>query len=238
MSQLDDGVGVLPGSEPLLLIAERGWFAFYKPAGMNVHPAAESDEQDLAAWVAGQPDLPDDLMLVNRLDRDTSGIVLFAQGQEKCAEAHRWFADEEVKKSYKALVYGKARRKGIIRKPLQDQRRKRSLPAVTRYRCVEALGPLSLLVVRPESGRKHQIRRHLHSLGHSVVGDRRYRSKRRRSVPGFPGRLWLHSGFLELPDGFQVICPLPMELEEHLDLLRDRYSNPVSENDESLADKN
>lgn len=219
------------GEEPQLLASENGWFALYKPAGMNVHPAAEQEGLALSTWVSQQEHLPPTLMLVNRLDRATSGIVLFADGQEKCAQAHQWFAEEQVSKAYQALVYGVTHRKGIIRRPLQDQRRKRSLAAVTRYRRVENMGPFSLLVVRPETGRKHQIRRHLQSVGHAVVGDSRYRPKKRRNVPGFPGRLWLHAFRLELPDGFHVECPLPVELLEHLDLLRERYAQVPKEND-------
>lgn len=218
------------GEEPKLLASENGWFAIYKPAGMNVHPAAEHEGLALTVWVSQQESLPSTLMLVNRLDRATSGIVLFADGQEQCAQAHRWFAEEQVSKSYLALVYGVTHRKGIIRRQLQDQRRKRSLPAVTRYRRVESIGPFSLLAVRPETGRKHQIRRHLQSVGHAVVGDRRYRPKKRRNVPGFPERLWLHAARLALPDGFTVECPLPGVLLEHLELLRERYSQVPKEN--------
>ncbi len=218
------------GDDPQLLASEKGWFAIYKPAGMNVHPVAEHEGLALTTWVSQQESFPPSLMLVNRLDRATSGIVLFADGQEQCAQAHRWFAEEQVSKSYQVLVYGVTHRKGIIRRPLQDQRRKRSLPAVTRYRRVESIGPFSLLVVRPETGRKHQIRRHLQSVGHAVLGDRRYRPKKLRDVPGLPERLWLHAARLALPDGFYVECPLPVVLLAHLNLLRERYSQVPKEN--------
>ncbi len=83
---------------------------------------------------------------------------------------------------------------------------------MTRYALAEALGAFSLLRVRPETGRKHQIRRHLHGIGLPLVGDTRYRG-RFRPVPGFPGRLFLHAWRLSLPDGRSFESPLPPELE-------------------------
>jgi 23S rRNA pseudouridine955/2504/2580 synthase len=91
--------------------------------------------------------------------------------------------------------------------------------AVTRYRLEAWLGPFSLLTVRPETGRKHQIRRHLQTIGHAVVGDDRYPPRRFRKVPGFPGRLWLHANELTLPDGRRFRAPLAAELDDHLRLL-------------------
>ena len=99
-------------------------------------------------------------------------------------------------------------------------RRGRPLPAVTRYRHREALGGFSLVEARPETGRKHQIRRHLHGIGHPIVGDERYRPRRFKAVPGYPGRLWLHAAALELPDGHTIVAPLPPALMDHLDRLR------------------
>ena len=107
---------------------------------------------------------------------------------------------------------------GIIRRPL-SYGRGRTQPAVTRYRCLAVHGRFSYLEVRPETGRKHQIRRHLHGIGHPLVGDTRYRPRRFRAVPGFPGRIWLHALRLELPDGRHFEAPLPPELSAHLEVL-------------------
>ncbi len=205
---------------PFLLASEDGIFAFSKPAGMSVHPNAESDDLDFLSWVKSQDEFPEDLALVHRLDRGTSGVVLMAKGSKRCAEVGAWFADGQVSKQYLALVFGATRPKGIIRKKLNDQRRKKPLVAVTRYRRKEVLGRFSLLVLRPETGRKHQLRRHLQMIGHCIVGDPRYRAKRRRTVLGYPDRMWLHALSVTLPNGMSFECPLPPELLEHLELLR------------------
>lgn len=206
--------------EPSILGTVDGIWAVSKPSGLRVHPANDDGAPDLIAWLASQPELPPGLVPVHRLDAQTSGIVLCAATPERRREVSQWFADGLVGKGYLALVYGIARRKGVVQRPLQDARRKRPLKARTRYRRRELLGRFSLLEAWPETGRKHQIRRHLHGIGHPIVGDERYRPRRKLSVPAFPGRLWLHAAQLVLPDGTTVTAPLPEALLSHLDTLR------------------
>ena len=91
---------------------------------------------------------------------------------------------------------------------------------MTRYRTLEWLGSFSLLAVRIETGRKHQIRRHLHGIGHPVIGDPRHGPRRPVRVPGWPGRLWLHARVLVLPGGETFEDPLPRELLASLDAMR------------------
>ena len=138
---------------------------------------------------------PSDLAPVHRLDRETSGVLLCASDPALRAELGAFFASGRVEKRYRALVHGRTHAKGIVRRALADGRRGRPLPAVTRYRRLEALGRVTLIEARPETGRKHQIRRHLAGVGHFVVGDERYPPRRFSGVPGFPGRLWLHAMF-------------------------------------------
>lgn len=208
--------------EPSIIGSIDGLWAVSKPAGVRVHPADDDGVPDLIAWLAAQPELPSGLVPVHRLDAQTSGVVLCAASPARRREASQWFADGRVSKAYLTLVYGNTRKNGVIQRPLQDARRKRQLKARTRYRRRELLGRLSLLEVWPETGRKHQIRRHLHGIGHPIVGDDRYRPRRKQSVPAFPGRLWLHAALLVLPDGTTVTAPLPEALLDHLDALRQR----------------
>jgi len=208
--------------EPFLLDPIGDLLPVYKPSGVRIHPADDDGVPDLIGWLSAQPGVPAGTVPVHRLDAPTSGIVLCSADPNVRREASGWFADGRVQKRYLALVFGRARKKGIIRRKLQDARRQRPLEAVTRYRLAEALGNNSLLVVTPETGRKHQIRRHLHGIGHSIIGDERYRSRRFKSVPAFPGRLWLHAERLILPDGTLIEAPLPEALENHLDVLRAR----------------
>jgi 23S rRNA-/tRNA-specific pseudouridylate synthase len=205
---------------PRILSAHGNVVAVYKPAGMQVHPANASTELDLCAWLESEPLAPPGLTPVHRLDMGTSGVVLCAADPEHRAEIAGWFSRGEVTKTYLALVFGHAHKKGTIRRPLRDGRRRRSLQAITRYRLLEPLGGFSLLRVQPETGRKHQIRRHLHGIGVPIVGDDEYKPARFVPVPGFPGRLWLHAWKIGLPDGTELEAPLPPELEATLAALR------------------
>lgn len=191
-----------------------------KPAGLRVHRAGDDGADDLMSAL-GRAGI-EGLAPIHRLDAPVSGVVLCSADPAVRQEVGGWFAEQEVGKSYLALVLGRTRSKGVIRRALADGRRGKPLDAVTRWRCVERLGPVSLLEVRPETGRKHQIRRHLAGIGHSIVGDERYRPPRFVAVPGFPGRLWLHAARVEAPDGRAWEAPLPAELSGHLALLRER----------------
>lgn len=209
-----------PADTPRILSVHGSVVAVHKPAGMQVHPANASSEPDLCSWLAGAPEAPPGLAPVHRLDKEASGLVLCAAEPEQRAEISGWFAGHELRKIYLAVVYGHAHKKGTIRRPLGDSRRRRPLDATTRYRLVEELGGFSLLRVEPETGRKHQIRRHLHGIGLPIVGDDEYKPARFVPVPGFPGRLWLHAWRLVLPDGTELEAPLPPELEANLAALR------------------
>jgi 23S rRNA (uracil1939-C5)-methyltransferase len=107
---------------------------------------------------------------VHRLDADTSGVCLFAKDPKFVAELARQLAASQ--KRYVALVRGVASAKGVVNRPLREAGG--DVPARTRYRRLDIAGGHSLLAIHPEQGRKHQIRRHLASLGHPVIGDRRY----------------------------------------------------------------
>ncbi len=191
-----------------------------KPAGWLVHPATGTNAPDLVTWCreqgAGEGTAP-----VHRLDRETSGVILLSDDGDERGALGAAFARGEVAKTYVALVYGRVRRKGIVRRPLDDARRGRPLEAVTRYRLREHIGAFSLISARPEHGRKHQIRRHLQMIDHAVVGDTRYLPRRRIHVPSPPGRLWLHAERLVMQDGRTWSAPLAEELAAHLEVLRE-----------------
>lgn len=202
--------------QPRLLDEHEGIVAAHKPAHMPVHRAREDGPLDLGSWLSQQPGPAAELVPIHRLDAQTSGVVLCAADPAVRARVSAWFAAGEVDKLYVALVHGRTHRKGNIRRPLADARRGRPLQALTRYKRLDWLGPFTLLEARPATGRKHQVRRHLHGIGHPVVGDERYRPRRFRAVPAFPGRLWLHALGLMLPDETIFQAPLPAELEAHL----------------------
>ena len=207
-------------SEPVVLSCEGGLVVVNKPTGWVAHAAHHSEQFDVQAWLKIQKGLPPRLAPLHRLDRDTSGLLLYGAPGRRKEDILAAFTERTVKKSYLALVYGRPHKKGIVRKPLADSgKSKAGREATTRFTTLRQLGGVTLLEVRPETGRKHQIRRHLQLIGHAVVGDTRYRQRPFKTVPAFPGRLWLHAHTLDLPDGTHLEAPLPPELAQHIEAL-------------------
>ena len=206
---------------PYVIGHHAGIYAIYKPAGMAVHPTADGASH-LITWLDAS-DLPANTHPMHRLDLPTSGIVLCGADPAVKRQVERWFAERRIEKRYRALVTGRTRKKGVIRKKLPNaKRRGPSVEATTRWRMLRWLGPVSYVEARPETGRKHQIRQHFQGIGHPIVGDDRYGPRRFKPVPGFPGRLWLHALQLTLPDGTVFEAPLPAALVAHLALLEAR----------------
>ena len=191
-----------------MAVEDDGLIVVAKTSGWVVHASEATESRDLRRWLDSQGH--EGCSPLHRLDRGASGVVLYSANPELRASLGKAFAEGEVAKRYQALVHGRTHTKGTIRVPVLGR------PAVTRYRLLRRLGGFSLLRVRPETGRHHQIRRHLHGIGHSLVGDDRYKPRGFRPVPGFPGRLFLHASALELPDGRTWSAPLPDELERCL----------------------
>lgn len=142
--------------------------------------------------------------VTHRLDRDASGLIIFA----RTPEAHRYysglFETRAVEKKYLVVVEGKpAESRGEIDKPLKQRGSGRMSVAfdgkrsVTHYRVLEKLKSSSVLEVNIVTGRRHQIRAHLYSIGHPVIGDSMYGDKARQSK--YP-RLMLHSWKLRFKD--------------------------------------
>nr|ABB84841.1 RNA pseudouridylate synthase [uncultured delta proteobacterium DeepAnt-32C6] len=187
---------------------------------MAVHAAGPVDPEapDLMTWARTHFDAPG-LAPAHRIDKATSGLLLCSPDPRVRARVGHWLAQGQVHKEYRALVFGHTHRSGRIDRPLMDRRRGRRLDACTRFRRLATASQLSYLAVYPETGRKHQIRRHLRGLGHAIVGDTRYGPTHQRPLPGCPGRLWLHLRQLELPEGLTFEAPLPPALVAHLERL-------------------
>jgi len=225
-----------------------------KPAGLLTHAAEDPAASSVAKWFAarypgqhiGDPGRPG---VVHRLDRDTSGVMVLAKTSEVFATLKEQFKRRHVQKEYLALVLGvPGGEDGRITRPIARSRRnpnRRAVapplkvkaggvqspfaakPAITEWRREETFqGKYALLRVMPYTGRTHQIRVHLHFIGHPIIGDPIYAFKR-ISPPAGIQRLMLHAEklTLRLPSVDQgkrkvFTAPLPAEFEAILDRLR------------------
>jgi len=222
-----------------------------KPAGMVVHPAAGNVRGTLVnallyrlrnlSGIGGvlRPGI------VHRLDKGTSGIMVVAKNDA----AHKGLTDQfrkrEVRKVYSALVYGDMRGdEGVVdlavgRHPRDRKRMSAKSPrgreALTRWRVAERFGAVTLLEVEIKTGRTHQIRVHLNTIGHPVVGDRTYGNPRRlasvtdrdlRAKLAGMKRQALHAGKLGFHHPLSRSCmefasPLPEDMETLIRYLRE-----------------
>jgi 23S rRNA-/tRNA-specific pseudouridylate synthase len=149
---------------------------------------------------------------LHRLDADTSGVCLFARRPELVAAWQRALGDAGARKRYLVLVRGIGRAKGRVARPLREAGR--TLDAATRYRRLEVLHGHALLEVVLETGRTHQIRRHLASIGEPVLGDARHghpASNRHFFERFFLDRAFLHCASIEVA-GLRLEAPLAPDL--------------------------
>ena len=184
-------IDVRPEPIPLEVLFEDGdLIVINKPAGLTVHPGAGHREHTLVNALLshcatlsgiGGKERPG---IVHRLDKETSGCLVVAKNDTAHRELSKQFAARTVEKIYLALVAGKLRKPtGVVeekigRHPIHRQRMSATSPrgrsAKTEYRVIRSSDQASLVECRLQSGRTHQIRVHLHHLGHPVLGDKVY----------------------------------------------------------------
>jgi 23S rRNA pseudouridine1911/1915/1917 synthase len=213
--------------------------ALHKPAGVVVHPAPGNETGTLVnGLLARYPELrqadgDQRPGIVHRLDQDTSGVMVVGRTAAATAALQRQMQDRRTEKRYLALVRGLiAEDEGLIDAPMARDPRNRQRMAVraggraarTRFWVRERFGDYTLVEALLLTGRTHQLRVHLASIGHPVAGDRVYGPGR---GPGGLGRQFLHSWRLRLVsphDGREHVfeSPLPPDLEEPLARLRRR----------------
>jgi 23S rRNA pseudouridine955/2504/2580 synthase len=189
------------------------WVIAFKPAGLPVHrsPQHQDNLTDRLQQLFTRQKAPFKIAPVHRLDVGTSGPVLFGKGRQATGELGRMIMARGLRKRYLVLAAGQLARTGTLESPLEIDGKWKT--AVTSFRCLRRWSDCSLLLVDIETGRKHQIRRHLADAGHAVAGDRRYRSP----IPSPTGQIFLHQCYIGFTDPWQssetsLTIPLPADL--------------------------
>lgn len=161
---------------PRLMADETEYSVWYKPYGLRSQGSKWGDHCTVHRWVAShlQPQRP--VFVVHRLDRAATGLMLIAHQKGSATELARLFQNRKIKKRYRVVVHGRFSDfpDPVVMDARIDGREARSFASFLEY---DRNGDLSLLDVNMETGRKHQIRRHLAGLGYPVVGDRLYGRK-------------------------------------------------------------
>jgi 23S rRNA pseudouridine1911/1915/1917 synthase len=235
-------IDIRPEPIPLeVLFEDDDLIVINKPAGLTVHPGAGQREHTLVNALLshcailsgiGGKERPG---IVHRLDKETSGCLVVAKNDPAHRDLSNQFAARTVEKIYLALSAGKLRKvAGVIeekigRHPVHRQRMRvaslRGRTAKTEYRVIRSSNRASLIECRAHSGRTHQIRVHLHHLGHPVLGDKVYAPRFAKNFP----RQMLHAwklGFhhprtgewkhfeAQLPADFATAIKLTIESQE------------------------
>ena len=209
-----------------ILHETKDYMVINKPAGIVVHPSPGHQSGTLAqAVIKYVPELrglgePGREGLVHRLDKDTSGLIIFAKNEATLKLLQQQFKTREVEKTYLALVDDRPPTdKGRVEAPIaRDPRHRQRFavleggrPAVTEFRIQERFKRHALLEAYPATGRTHQVRIHMNFLGCPVVGDKVYGHK---NVSLDVERQMLHAWKLRLLKGEDFEAPIPEDLEE------------------------
>lgn len=179
-----------------------------KPAGLLSVPGRTEPDCASARVQALYPDA----LIVHRLDQATSGLLLFARGPQAQRELSADFAERRVDKVYIAVVAGRLEGAGLIDLPLaadwpnrprQQVDHARGKPSQTAWQALSHDGGTTRVRLEPLTGRSHQLRVHLATLGHAILGDALYAAP---DVAAASPRLLLHASELQIGD-HRFVCP-------------------------------
>ena len=216
-----------------ILFEDEGFLIVNKPAGFAVHGGSGVSSGIIEGLRLIRPEAHF-LELVHRLDKDTSGCLLIAKKRSALRKLHELFRDDQVHKTYLALLSGQwARKKGVVTAPLLKNVSKggermviisqSGKKAETLFKRLKLFRNATLVEASPKTGRTHQIRVHAASLGHPIVGDERYGLDEVNKVFKNKGykRMFLHAETLKFQHPvtgvlMSISAPLPSQLENLL----------------------
>lgn len=232
---------------PQIVYEDGDFLVINKPAGLITHQKNLEDKQpSIVDWVVqnypglkevGEPFIASGAPvsragIVHRLDKDTSGLMIIAKDNDVFFYFKNLFQTRKIKKHYLALVHGRPKEpKGVISSPLGRIGMKRTTKIIgkklidkkeaeTEYQTIKNFTDFTLLELTPKTGRTHQLRVHLNSIGHPVAGDLVYGFKKLPPPPELE-RLFLHAYKLEFqtPGGKSLVleADLPDDLQKVID---------------------
>jgi len=207
-----------------ILFEDKNVIAVNKPEGLA--SIAENDTTIDSLHSLLEKKYGQKLFIVHRLDKEVSGVILFAKNSDAHKYLNDQFADRKVKKYYTAVVHGTIKENdGVIKKPIREFGSGRmgvddrnGKPSETKFQVVQRFRDYTLLELNPSTGRRHQLRVHLYSIGFPIVGDLRYGDK---AIQEKYLRIMLHAKRLEfqLPDKKDISIEAPLT-ESFLEALK------------------
>ena len=204
--------------DDMVLAEGRGWIAINKPSGLAVQGGTSISTHIDGMLQALAPHTNGRLRLVHRIDKDTSGVLLLAKTLESARALTEAFHRHKIEKTYLAIVMGMPAETGKICAPLKKLTGKAGekmvvdhdgQDATTLYRRIDHAGrKLSLMALRPVSGRTHQLRVHMQHINTPICGDGKYGGDAAHPGAMVARRLHLHAWQVKLADGKVITAPL------------------------------
>lgn len=238
-------------SEPIILFEDSEVLALYKPRGWLVHADGKHADPTIVDWLLrlyphvqgvgerqtlSTGEVVERSGIVHRLDKETTGVLLIAKTQNAYDKLKQSFLHREIKKEYRAIVYGYMKSiKGIIERPIgrssRDPRVRSAMrgsvgvkrDAVTEWELISQNASFAYIRAFPKTGRTHQIRVHMKFIEHPIVGDELYATKNNRQQDPLQNQqLMLHAyavTFMHPIDNseIRVVAELPAEFKNTLE---------------------
>ncbi|GDY25676.1 tRNA pseudouridine(65) synthase TruC [Agarivorans sp. Toyoura001] len=242
----EDHIEPIP-AELDILYQDEHYAAIYKPAGLLVHRSWIAKEATQFAMQMLRDQLGQYVYPVHRLDRPTSGVLIMAKSSDAAKHLSVLFAEHAIRKTYLAVVRGYIEGEHLLDYPLKEkldkmvdgkaQQDKPAQSAITHYKGLQkselpypsgkfTTSRYSLVELKPETGRKHQLRRHMHHLSHHIIGDTTYGDGRHNRLfrdLNHAG-LWLIANQLSFvhpytKQNISIVCPRPERWKQMFKLM-------------------